>query len=79
LHRRVFDYQFVAMVAVVLAILTRGSLLAVAVVTAFVALVLLGCDLVLQRRRRPRPAPDLPDADLSQWIAAIERVLSTKD
>lgn len=83
-----FDYQFLGMVAVVLAILTRGSLLPAAVVTAFVALVLLACDVGSRsvRRRRPRPAfgkarrePVLPDADLNQWMAAVERVLGSKD
>ena len=83
-----FDYQFVGMVAVVLAILTRGAVLPVVVVTAFVALVLLACDLGAKwlRGRRPRPPagksapqPDLPDADLSQWMAAVERVLSSKN
>ena len=82
-----FDYQFVGMVAVVLAILTRGSLLPVVVVTAFVALVLLACDLGGKwlPGRRPRPTaaesgPEsvVPDADLGQWMAAVERVLSSK-
>jgi len=83
-----FDYQFVGMVAVVLAILTRGALLPVVVVTAFVALVLLGCDLGARwwRGRRARPAagetaphPVVPDADLGQWMAALERVLNSRN
>jgi hypothetical protein len=83
-----FDYQFVGMVAVVLAILTRGAVLPVVVVTAFVALVLLACDLGAKwlRGRRPGPAAGetapqwgVPDADLGQWMAALERVLSSKN
>jgi hypothetical protein len=61
-----FDYQFVGMVAVVL----------------------LACDLGDKwlRGRRPRPSaresgpePVVPDADLGQWMAAVERVLGSKN
>jgi hypothetical protein len=54
----------------------------------FVALVLLACDLGAKwlRARRPRPAagetaphPGVPDADLGQWMAALERVLGSKN
>lgn len=81
------DYQFLAMVAAVVAVLTRGSLLPVVVVTAFVAVVLAACEAGGRwwRTRRPRPAdsaapePVLPDADLAQWVSAVERVLASKD
>ncbi len=78
------DYQFLAMVAVVLAILTRGSLLPVVAVTAFVAVVLRACEAGGRwfRSRRPGgPAgePIVPDPDLGQWLAAVERVLTSKD
>ncbi len=82
------DYQFLAMVAVVLAILTRGSLLPVVAVTALVAVVLLACEAggrwLRARRRRPvtgggPPEPLVPDPDLTPWLAAVERVLTSKD
>jgi hypothetical protein len=82
------DYQFLAMVAVVLAVLTRGSLLPVVAVTAFVAVVLLACEAAgrwfRDRRRGPvdggrPPEPLVPDPDLNQWLAAVERVLTSKD
>ncbi len=82
------DYQFLAMVAVVLAILTRGSLLPIVAVTAFVAAVLLACETagrwLRSRRRRPvadggPPEPLVPDPDLTRWLAAVERVLTSKD
>lgn len=94
--RRVFDYQFVGAVAVVLFILTRGALLPTAVVTSFVAGVLLLCDAAGRWRHRRLDAADLTsaggdahgdpnaepvpaDADLTRWMAAIERVMSTRD
>jgi hypothetical protein len=81
------DYQFLAMVGVVVAILTRGSLLPVVAVTAFVALALAACEAGGRwwRARRPRPAagavpePFLPDADLAPWISVVERVLASRD
>jgi hypothetical protein len=81
------DYQFLALVAVGLAVLTRGSLLPVVAVTAFVALVLLACELGARwyRNRRPRPSGDASpaagaaDGELSRWMTAVERVLGSTD
>ena len=79
----VVDYQFLGLVAVVLAVLTRGSVLPVVAVTAFIALVLLACELSAKwyRNRRPRPAGDAgpatgaSDGELNRWMTAVERVL----
>ena len=81
------DYQFLGLVAVGVAVLTRGALLPVVAVTAFVALVLLGCELGARwyRNRRPRPAGDAssaaetPDGELNRWMTAVERVLGSAD
>jgi hypothetical protein len=81
------DYQSLGLVAVGLAVLTRGSLLPVVAVTAFVALVLLACELSGRwyRNRRPRPAGDAssaagsPDGELNRWMSAVERVLGSTD
>jgi hypothetical protein len=81
------DYQFLGLVALVLAVLTRGSLLPVVVVTAFIALVLLACELSAKwyRSRRSRPAGDVgagadaPDGELNRWMPVAERVLGSTD
>ena len=80
------DYQFLGLVAVVLAVLTRGSMLPVVVVTAFIGVVLLACELAAKwfRNRRLRPAGEAgagsnPDGDLNRWMAAVERVLGSPD
>ena len=83
-----FDYQFLGMVAVVLAVVTRGSLLPVVVVTAFIGLVILGCEAAIRwyRRRHPTPprrmhqAPAGPSGgELSRWMAAVERILGSPE
>ena len=81
------DYQFLGLVAVGIAVLTGGSLLPVVAVTAFVALVLLACELCTRwyRNRRLRPAGDAgtaagpPDGELNRWMTAVERVLGSPD
>lgn len=82
------DYQFLGMVAVVLAVVTRGSVLPVVVVTAFIAFVTLAYEASAQRyrRRHSRPAGAAgadssapPDSDLNRWMTAVERVLRSPD
>ena len=82
------DYQFLGMVAVGLAVVTRGSVLAVLAMTAFVALVMVGYEAAARRyrRRRPHPAgpraPDPPvpsDGEINRWIAVVDRVLRSPD
>ena len=52
------DYQFLGMVAVILAVVTRGSLLPVVAVTGLIAVVTLAYEAGTRwyRRRHPRPA-----------------------
>jgi hypothetical protein len=82
------DYQFLGMVAVTVAVMTRGSLLTVAVVTGFVAVVTVGFEAGARwhRRRHPRPLPKPAagtaapsDRDLNRWMTAVERVLGSHD
>jgi hypothetical protein len=83
----VLDYQFLGLVAVVLAVLTRGSVLPVVAVTAFIALVLFACELSVKwyRNRCPRPAggaasgSGASDGELNRWMTAVERVLGSTD
>jgi hypothetical protein len=82
------DYQFLGMVAVTLAVMTRGSLPTVAVVTGFVAAVTVAYEAGARwyRRRHPGPVPrpaagatTPSDGELSRWMAAVERVLGSPD
>jgi len=82
------DYQFLGMVAVALAVVTRGSLLPVLAVTGVIAVVTLAYEAGAgwhRRRharpaRRPAPGPTTPpDADLNRWMAAVERLLRSAD
>ena len=80
------DYQFLGMVAVVLAVVTRGSLLPVLAMTALIALVMLAYEATLRRyrRRHPHPAgaddsPSPSDAELTGWMSVLDRVLQSKD
>ncbi len=82
------DYQFLGLVAVVLAVVTGGSLLPVVVVTGLIGLVTLVYEAGVRRyrRRHPRPAsrPGTgpaapPETELNRWMAAVERVLGSHD
>jgi hypothetical protein len=82
------DYQFLGLVAVVMAVVTRGSVLPVVVVTAFIGLVTLAFEASakLYRRHHPQPAAGSAraarpggDRELNRWMAAAERVLGSKD
>jgi hypothetical protein len=82
------DYQFLGMVAVILAVVSRGSAVPVVAVTVVVGLLTLACETgaTRYRRRRPRPAagstigaPAQPDGELNRWMTAVERVLRAPD
>ena len=78
------DYQFLGMVAVVLAVVTRGSLLPVLAMTALVALAMLAYEATLRRYRRRHsepvtPDPDLSDTEITRWMSVMDRVLGSKD
>ena len=88
------DYQFLGLVAIVLALVSRGSLPAVVTVTAVVGLVTLAGEVAAGwYRRRPQPrrrpstrsgrqavaAPNPSDGDFHRWMAAVERVLRSAE
>ena len=83
------DYQFLGLVAVVLALVTRGSLLPVVAVTAVIALIMVAYEVGARwyRRHHPRrpasrPASGPgtpPGGELNRWMAAVERVLGSPD
>ncbi|HEV3363320.1 MAG TPA: hypothetical protein VG795_04145 [Acidimicrobiia bacterium] len=79
------DYQFLGMVALGLAVVTRGEVLPVLAVTAVVALVMLAYEAGCRRLRRRLDGPitdDAPapsDAELTRWISVMDRVLRSKD
>ena len=83
---RQIDYQFLAMVAVGLAVVTR-KVLPVLLMTAVVALVMLAYEAATRRYRRRidfgGPAADnLPaptDTDLTRWMAVLDRMLRSSD
>jgi hypothetical protein len=84
----VLDYQFLGVVALVLAVVTRGSLVPVAVVTVVIGLVTLACEATAKwyRRRHPKPpvrsrrgGPAASTRDMNRWMAAVERVLGSPD
>ena len=82
------DYQFLGMVAVVLAVVTRGSLLPVLVLTALIALVMVAYEAAARRYRRrdthavgpdASSAPTASDHELNRWMSVVDRVLRTPD
>jgi hypothetical protein len=82
------DYQFLGLVAVVLAVVTRGSLVPVAVVTIVIGLVTLACETTakLYRRRHPKPslrprrgAAAASAGEMNRWMSAVERILGSAD
>jgi hypothetical protein len=78
------DYQFLGMVAVVLAVVTRGSVLPVLALTALVAVVMLACEVTVRRYRRRHIQPVTPDAELcdaeiTRWMPVMDRVLRSQD
>jgi hypothetical protein len=82
------DYQFLGMVAVVLAVVTRGSVLPVLAVTAFIALVTVAYEAAARyyRRRHARPAGSTDassgapsDSELTRWMTVMDRMLRSND
>lgn len=82
------DYQFLGLVAVVLAVVTRGSVWPVVGMTAVVALVMAANEAGTRhyRRRRPRPSghpaaagPPPSDSELTRWMNVVDRVLRSPD
>jgi hypothetical protein len=82
------DYQFLAMVAVVLAVVTRGAVLPVLAMTAFIALVTLAYEAGTRRYRRRHASaagsaeaasPPPSDDELNRWIGVVERALRKTD
>jgi hypothetical protein len=75
------------MVAVGLAVVTRGKVLPVLLMTAVVALVMLAYEIGTRRYRRridfggsgadSLPAPS--DTELTRWISVMDRVLRSND
>jgi hypothetical protein len=84
---RLVDYQFLGMVAVALAVMTRGKVLPVLLMTAVVALVMLAYEAGIRRYRRrmdsagsgddSAPAPS--DIELTRWMSVMDRVLRPRD
>lgn len=85
--QRLVDYQFLGMVAVALALMTRGKVLPVVLTTAVVALGMLAYEGSTRRYRRRidsagsgDPSPSAPsDIELTRWIPVIDRVLGSND
>jgi hypothetical protein len=79
------DFQFLGLVALVLAVVTRGSFLPVAVVTIVIGLVTLACETTakLYRRRHPKPATrrqrGAAAGEMTRWMSAVERILGSAD
>jgi len=82
------DYQFLGMVAVGVAIVTRGAVLPVLLMTAVVALVSLVYEAGARRLRRrqdglddPRAMESAPpsDGELTRWSAVLDRLLHSSD
>jgi hypothetical protein len=80
------DYQFLGAVALVVAVVTRGSILPVVVVTAFIAALTFLYEAGARRYRRRHPAtpaasgsPAPSDGELTRWMSAIDRVLRSTD
>ena len=83
------DYQSLGMVAVVLAVVTRGSVLPVLLLTALVALLMVAYETGARRYRHrldhgpAGPTADSPpppsDPELTRWMSVIDRVLRSRD
>jgi hypothetical protein len=80
------DYQFLAMVAVALAVMTR-EVLPVLLMTAVAALLMLACEAGARRYRRRidfggSSADDMAgpsDTDLTRWMSVMDRMLRSRD
>ncbi|MCA1843877.1 MAG: hypothetical protein LC792_11980 [Actinobacteria bacterium] len=80
-----FDYQFLGAVALVLAVVTRGSIVPVVVVTAFIAALMFLYEAAARRYRCRHPvtpasgSPAPSDTELTRWMSEIDRVLRSTD
>ncbi|HEU5448677.1 MAG TPA: hypothetical protein VFW57_06655 [Acidimicrobiia bacterium] len=80
------DYQFLAMVAAGLAVVTR-EVLPVVLMTAVIALVMLAYEAATRRYHRRidfgGPAAEDPptpsDTDLTRWVSVMDRMLRSPD
>jgi hypothetical protein len=86
--RLMVDFQFLGMVALVLAVVTRGAVLPVLVMTAVIALVTLAYEAGARRlrRRHTHPAgsggsgaPVPSDSELTRWMSVMARMLRSND
>ncbi len=85
--QRLVDYQFLGMVAVGLAVVTRGKVVPVLLMTAVVALVMLAYEACVRRYRRrvdfagggADSSPAASDTELTRWIPVIDRMLRSND
>lgn len=82
--RLMVDYQFLGMVAAVLALVTRGAVLPVLVMTAVIALVTLAYEAGTRRHRGAAgsaAAGSSPPSDdeLNRWMDVVERALRSTD
>jgi hypothetical protein len=79
------DYQLLGIVAVVLAIATRGAVLPVLVMTAVVALASLAYEAGTRRLRRRQDGPVSTDSappsdrELTSWASVVDRLLHSPD
>jgi hypothetical protein len=81
------DYQFLGMVAVGLAVVTRGKVLPVLLMTAVVALVMVAYEAGSRLYRRhidsagsgADSSPDPSDLELTRWMSVMDRVLRSSD
>jgi hypothetical protein len=81
------DYQFLGMVAVGLAVVTRGKVFPVLAMTAVVALVTAAYEAGIRAYRRridsagsgADSSPDPSDIELTRWMTVLDRVLRSND
>ena len=82
------DYQFLGIVAVALAVVTRGKVLPVLAMTAVVALVTVAYEAGARhlRRRHDGPAgsgdsglPAPSEGELTRWMSVMDRVIRSND
>jgi hypothetical protein len=77
------DYQFLGLVAVVLAVVTRGSVLPVLAMTALIGLVTVLYEAGVRRYRRRQAGPTGPippaESDLTRWMTVMDRMLRSDD
>jgi hypothetical protein len=81
------DYQFLGMVAVGLAVVTRGKVLPVLLMTAVVAVVMMAYEAGIRAYRRridsggsaADGSTGPSDIELTRWMTVLDRVLRSND